>query len=69
VEPDHVVVGCLSFLYFPERNTLTDIFQRFHTLWKDEKEDIPARRKTRKYHLIPTGWKEWWLRVETDTES
>jgi hypothetical protein len=23
VEPDHLVVGCLSFLYFPERNTLT----------------------------------------------
>jgi hypothetical protein len=46
-----------------------DILQVIHTLWKNENEEISARRKIRTYHLIPTGWKEWWLRVETEAES
>ena len=46
-----------------------DTLQGIHTLWKDDKEEIPARIKTRTYQLIPTRWKEWWIRVETEAEA
>ena len=35
-----------------------DILQGIHTLCKNEKEESPARRKTRTYQVVPTGWKE-----------
>ena len=46
-----------------------DILQGIHTLWKDEAEEIPSRRKARTYQLVPTGWKEWWVRMDTEADA
>ena len=45
------------------------VVQGIHTLWKDDADEMPSRRKARTYQLVPTGWKEWWVRMDTEADA